>query len=137
MNGIALIISEIPLVLFEEIDLSRRIHERGGEKEVRFLYRHNDPVLPIWHEGQFKIVRWGNRKRHCRSLPPTGWTWLTTVEAGGWSPWNPELVDIPCNFGFENGVWFRIRQGVKGILVKDEEDLPIVYMICEANGCQC
>ena len=40
-------------------------------------------------------------------------------------------MDLPATFGYENGVWFRIRQGVRGLLVRTETGEPIVYMICE------
>ena len=30
-------------------------------------------------------------------------------------------MDIPASLGFEHGVWFRIRQGIRGILVPDEK----------------
>jgi hypothetical protein len=129
--GIALLQSEIPLELIEKDDLSRRIHERGGEREVRFLYRDYDPVLPVWYGGRLTFFRWGNRRRSCHSLPPTAWTWLESVEGGKWSPWAPELVDIPATFGLEGGVWFRIRQGIRGLLVHDELEQPVVYMMCE------
>ena len=31
----------------------------------------------------------------------------------------------------EGGVWFRIQQGIRGLLVPDERGLAVVYMICE------
>lgn len=129
-TGIALRWGELPLHLCRRHDLARRAYDRGGEAEAQFLYRDHDPVLPVWHEGQLLIVRWGNRRRRGR-LPYTGWTWRTTVEAGGWGPYGAEPVDIPANYGLEKGVWFRIRQGVRGLLVRDDDDTPCVYMICE------
>ncbi len=33
--------------------------------------------------------------------------------------------------GLERGVWFRIRQGIRGLLVPDEAGAAVVYMICE------
>ena len=40
-------------------------------------------------------------------------------------------VDIPVTFGLERGVWYRIRQGIRGILVPDERGIAVAYMICE------
>jgi hypothetical protein len=40
-------------------------------------------VLPVWLDGQLRIVRWGNRRGQSRHLPLTAWTSLATVEAGG------------------------------------------------------
>ena len=64
-------------------------------------------------------------------LPCTGWTWLKTVEAGGWSGFETSPVDIPATAGYEQGVWFRIRQGIRGVLAQDERGVSVVYMICE------
>ena len=129
--GISLMTSEVPLELLDQPELKRRLYTRGTEPELHFLHRDSRPVLPVWHEGQLRIVQWGNRDRHdARRLPLTGWTWQATIEAGGWSAWAPEVVDIPANFGLENGVWFHVRQGFKGLLVSNGRGEPVVYMIC-------
>ena len=128
--GIALVESEVPLGLVGRFDLERRLHTRGGEREFRFLWRDREPLLPVWVEGQLTFARWGSRQRKSR-LPPTGWTWRATVESGAWSALAPQPVLIPCNFGLEKGVWFRVRQGINGLLVHDEQDTPSVYIICE------
>jgi hypothetical protein len=60
-----------------------------------------------------------------------GWTWLSTVQDGYWRNLDPIPVDIPATLGLERGVWFRIRQGIRGLLVADERGLAVVYMICE------
>jgi hypothetical protein len=67
--GIALAWSELPTELIERHGLERRAHERGGEREVQFLYRDRHPCLPVWREGQLQIVRWGNRRGESRFLP--------------------------------------------------------------------
>ena len=69
--------------------------------------------------------------RESRRLPCTGWTWRTTVEAGGWNGFGAEPIDIPATMGLENGVWYQVRQGIRGLLVRDEQGTPRVYMICE------
>ena len=65
-GGIALAYSALPLELLEQDDLRRRLHERGGEREVQFLFRDHTPVLPAWHQGQLLLVTWGNRRRESR-----------------------------------------------------------------------
>ena len=52
------------------------------------------------------------------------------MEAGGWSQWSPSEAEIPATYGLENGVWFKIRRGMRGVLVLDPTRNPIVYMIC-------
>jgi hypothetical protein len=130
-GGIALSWNALPLEVLEQDDLLRRVHERGGEREIQFLFRDHTPILPVWHEGNLRLVRWGNRRRESRRLPCTGWTWLATVEAGGWSSCNAEPIDIPATMGLENGVWYQVRQGIRGLLVHDESGVSRVYMICE------
>ena len=130
-SGIALAYSEMPVDLIERAGLASRVHDRGGEKEVRFQYRDARPILPVWHEGQLKLVRWGTRRGQSAVLPPTGYTWLASVEAGRWAALNAEAVEIPATLGLENGVWFRIRQGLRGVLVADESRRPAVYVIVE------
>ncbi len=73
--GVALDGSELPVELIERHGLSARMHKRGGEREVRFLWRHRPALLPVWWDGRLHVVRWGNRDRAERRLPPTGWTW--------------------------------------------------------------
>ena len=119
--GIALAWSDLPTDLIGRHGLHRRVHERGGEREIQFLYRDRLPRLPVWRDGRLQVVRWGNGRGQSRFLPGTGWTWLSTLQKGaGGSGAIP--VDIPVTFGLERGVWFRIRQGIRGILVPDERD---------------
>jgi hypothetical protein len=130
-GGIALSGSALPLEMLEQEELRRRVHERGGEREVQFLFRDHTPLLPVWHEGRLLLVRWGNRRGESRRLPYTGWTWLSTVEGGYWTGYGAELVDVPATLGLEDGVWFQIRQGVRAVLVRDEAKTARVYLICE------
>ncbi len=129
--GIALAWSELPTELIGQHGLERRVHERGGEREVRFYFRDRSPRLPIWRDGQLGLARWGNGRGESRFLPRTGWTWLSTVQEGYWRELGPIAVDIPATIGLERGVWYRIRQGIRGILVPDERGHAVVYMICE------
>jgi hypothetical protein len=130
-HGIALAESELPLDLLARHALGRRMHQRGGDREVRFLYRDRNPRLPVWRDGRLQIVRWGNGCGRSRRLPLTGWTWHATIKEGYWANLHAVPVDIPAMLGFERGVWFRIRQGIRGLLVPDENGVAVVYMICE------
>lgn len=40
---------------------------------------------------------------------------------------------IPATYGFTNGVWFRIKQGVRGLLVRDREGEPVVFVVAEPS----
>lgn len=131
--GIALAYSELPLTLIDEFSLADRIHERGGEKEIRFYWQASPTLLPVWLHGRLQIVRWGNKDRDERKLPPTAWTWQETIEEGKWSELAPEPVVIPASFGLMNGVWFKVQQGMRGLLVHDREENPVVFMVCEPS----
>jgi hypothetical protein len=131
--AISLSLSELPIELIEQAGLSTRVHDRGGEKEVRFYWRAVPALLPLWWNGQLQVVRWGNRDRVERKLPPTGWTWKDTVEAGKWEALEPEPVDVPGAYAQMNGVWYRVKQGVRGLLVRTRAGEPVVYLICEPS----
>lgn len=126
MDGLAIPWSMLPEDLIERHQLARRAHDRGGEREIRFLRRARQPLLPVWYCGQFLIVPWG-----CRSgqLPRSGLTWQKTVEAGEWVPYRAEPVTIPAALGLQNGIWFHIREGAKGLIV--EHPVVAAYVIVE------
>jgi hypothetical protein len=128
-SAVALPVGELPDELVG--GLAARVHTRGAGREVRFDWRACPALLPVWWGGRLHVVRWGNRDRAERRLPPTGWTWKATVEAGRWAALSPEPVDIPAAYGLMNGVWFRVKQGMRGLLVRDQEGSPVVFMVCE------
>jgi hypothetical protein len=130
-TAIALAYSELPLSLIEENNLAERIHDRGGEKEVRFYWQANPTLLPVWWNGKLQVVRWGNKDRAERKLPPTGWTWQEKIEGDWWSALSPEPVDIPASYGLMNGVWYKVKQGMQGLLVHDREAHPVVFVVCQ------
>lgn len=127
MDGLALPYSEFSLELIERHRLQRFVHERGGEREFRFLRRARPALIPIWHAGQLRIVPWG-----CRTgpFPRNGLTWLQTVENGAWANQPVERIDIPAALGLQNGVWFRIRRGAQGLLA-ESGNLVAAYLIVE------
>ena len=131
--GIALAWSDLPTDLIGRHGLDRRAHVRGGEAEVRFLYRDRSPKLPVWRDGRLQVVRWGNGRGQSRYLPRTGWTWLNTVDGGGWRHLDAVPVDIPASLGLDRGVWYRVRQGMRGVLVPDERGAAVVYMVCQPS----
>jgi hypothetical protein len=131
LTAVALPRSALPLRLMEQHQLETLAHERGGEKELQFHLATARPLLPVWHEGQLRIVCWGCRRGDSRVLPVGGWTKRTTVESGYWSQGGVEEVAVPAALGLDGGVWYAIRQGVRGILVADESGVEHVYVVCE------
>ena len=106
--------SEHPLAFIEQHGPAKRVHDRDGQKERRFLHRDAERVLPLGYEGRLRLARWG------------GW-----VEEGKWAAREPEPVEIPATMGLEGGVWFKIQQGIRGVLVKDDGGNAAVYVVCE------
>jgi hypothetical protein len=132
--GVALALSELPVELIERHGLGRRIHDRGGEREVQFLFADAERLLPVWRNGQLQVLHWGNRRGESRHLPCTAWTQRDTIESGGWGERTIEPVIIPATMGVDKGVWYRIRQGIRGLVVHDERGCPRVYVICEPSS---
>ena len=130
-TAIALPTSELPDELLET--LAPRVHTRGAEREVRFDWRSAPALLPVWWNGSLRVVKWGNKDRAERRLPPTGWTWRESVEAGKWAALEPEPVDVTAAYALMNGVWYRVKQGVRGLLVRTLAGEPVVYLICEPS----
>lgn len=130
-TAVALPASELPDALLGM--LAARIHTRGSEKEVRFDWRSVPALLPVWWEGKIQILKWGNRDRAERKLPPTGWTWRETVEAGKWVGVEPEPVEVPAHYALMKGVWYRVKQGVRGLVVRTQAGEPVVYLVCEPS----
>jgi hypothetical protein len=129
MDGIALAFSELPLELIERHELSKLVHERGGEREFRFARQIRNAVLPIKRDGQVLIVPWGCR---AGTLPRSGYTWLTTVEAGEWTVHGAEEIIIPATAGIRNGIWFPVRQGIRGLFA-EVQGTAAAYMIVEPS----
>lgn len=132
-GGVGVALSALPEELVARHGLGRRVHGRGGEKEVRFLFRESDRVLPAWLGGRLQILRWGNRRGQSRALPCTGWVWRSSLEAGRLAEWRAEPVVIPASIAVDRGVWYQVREGVRGVAVRDEQGRPVVYVLVEPS----
>jgi hypothetical protein len=133
LSGIALTLSELPSELIARHGLGRRIHNRDGEREVQFLFADADRLLPVWRNGQLQVLCWGNHRGESPQLPCTAWTQIDTVESGSWGDRPIEPVVIPAPMSLDKGVWYRIRQGIRGLVVLDERGCPRVYVLCEPS----
>ena len=106
--------SAMPLDLIARHRLDRLTHERGGEKEVQFHLTSATACLPVSHEGQLRLMRWGCRRGESGVSPVGSWTKQATVESGFWSQCGAEPVDIPAALGLDGGMWYALRQGCAG-----------------------
>lgn len=128
-KGISILKARLRQELFEQYELANRITARSDQPELHFMY--TDPLvqLPVIHHGELVIYEWGNRGNKESRLPRTGWCRTESLTAGKWRWLSPESVEIPADFGLEKGVWFQIIQGIQGVVVNDENELPHVYMV--------
>jgi len=133
-TGIALALSELPIATLERHSLESRIFKRGGEPEVRFFFSDASRHLPVWHEGRLQIITWGSHRSESRFLPSGGWMTLPALKSNAFGELPVASIEIPATMGFEKGIWFRIRQGIHGILVKNERKQHIAYMLCEKSS---
>jgi hypothetical protein len=133
--GVSLRDCDIPSVLVARHGLARRAAKRADRIEFQFLYSDRRPRLPVIRHGRLQVVRWGNGRGQSRFLPRTGWTWLETVEAGGWRNLPCEPVEIPASYALERrGVWYLVERGVRGLLVPDERGAAVAYVVCEPSS---
>jgi putative SOS response-associated peptidase YedK len=136
-RALSILKNQIRQELFEQYELARLVHRRNetAEEEIWFDYaeRTKRVIIPAIVDGELGIYEWGDRNGKAK-LPKTGWCQKESLEAGKWRWLNPEPVDIPANFGLEKGIWFQIEQGIRGILVRDENEQPHVYMLTERSS---
>ena len=130
MDGIALAYSALPVELIELHQLSKLIHDRGGELELWFLKNVPHPILPVYHDGQYRIVAWGS---HTGQLPRSGVTWKETVESGRWSTSEAVQVEIPATLGLHNGIWFPINRGAQGVLVETPHETAVFVIVKQSS----
>jgi hypothetical protein len=136
LKGVALAYHALPLGFIEQHNLPARVHGRGGEREVQFLWADFLRVLPVWlPEGRLVLATWGNARDESRRLPLARWASLSTWASGGWTRYNAVLVDVPATLigdgRWDRLVWVGIRQGLHAVLARDEVGRPRVFPLCE------
>lgn len=126
---------DVPAKLIQKHHLEERMIQRSetAEKEILFMQRHRRPLLPIFYQGELHILPWGNRQRNIHV--PLAWSCeVATLESGTWSMYGPEPAEILANFGLERGTWFQIKEGIKGLIIHDQQEQPYVYMLLQPSS---
>jgi hypothetical protein len=85
----------------------------------------------VWLGGRLCVLPWGVRRGESQRLPVAAWTRLSTLEGGAWGELEPERVVIPASLGLDCGIWYGITEGVRGVVVRDEQERAVVYPIVE------
>ena len=125
--GISLAIHELPIPLVEKLQQRTIQRDVDAVREIRFLYVEKPAILPVWHDGQKKIYRWGNGGR--KDLPGGGWCRQESLEAGHWQHLRPELVEIPADYARQGQIWFQVPSSIQGLLIRDSQRQAHVYML--------
>ncbi len=132
-DAIALSVRDLPQKYHRHPAIQARLTGRGGDEEIQFFYDRKPfpPLLPILLEDQFRIVRWGNRDRRSKCLPHTGRVEHHELVQGCWQHANITEVIIVGNAALHRGVWFPLLEGIRGIFLRDEYDVPTVFMLMD------
>jgi len=130
-DGVSLSWREFPETLIDKYDLRQRVVKRAddSDREIRFVYRDRRRLLPVWAGGELHIWPWGPGAES--RLPQNGWCHQESLEAGRWSWMEPQPVEIPTSYALQNGVWYQLIGGVRGILVYDSQGFPHVYVLTQ------
>lgn len=126
---------DVPAKLIQKYHLEERMIQRSetAEKEILFMQRHRHPLLPVFYQGELHILPWGNRQKNIKA--PLAWSCeVATLKSGAWSMYGPEPVEILANFGLERGTWFQIKEGIKGLIIHDQQEQPYVYMLLQPSS---
>ncbi|QGJ68580.1 Hypothetical protein PBC10988_2410 [Planctomycetales bacterium 10988] len=136
--GISLSAREVTDAFIRYYRLSQRIVTRhpGADREIRFLLRDPHPQLPVFYQGRMTILPWGrapqetSRTQKTR-LPAGGWCPIESLKEGQWQHLKPEEVIIPATYGYEKGVWFLVKEGMRGVVILGDNRVPHVYMLTQ------
>ncbi len=125
-GGIGFKISKYSKKKLREYFSDEQIDEASKTGELNTFFWSKSAVLPVVVEGKDDLAEWGNKDKNV-SLPLTGWAREESINTGKWNHLNPSIVVIPAVKGFEKGVWFDIKGGIKGIIVS-KNDQRRVYI---------
>ena len=131
--GVSVPLADLPLALVERHALRERVFDRGGGPEVRFLWRANPALVPVWLDGRLVLARWGSRDRR-GPLPYGPMTREESVEAGRWVAARAVAADVPATYLLAGGVWTRLRHGCRALACPDPATgEPVAYLVCRAS----
>ncbi|PHS10661.1 MAG: hypothetical protein COA78_10895 [Blastopirellula sp.] len=130
-GAISLNQSELPIELIREFCLEGHGHARETTMEFWFQAWDAMPVLPVRFDTELTVLEWGNARRTSSKLPKGNWCRKESLDAGKWKWLKPQPVVIPANFAKEKkaGAWFLVTEGMRGIVVRDENSKQHVYML--------
>lgn len=87
----------------------------GGQVRVRL--QDKNPEVLVEQNGQLKLLRW-------KGLYP-----LEKLQKGFLQNASGARVHIKVNRAHQNGVWFHVREGIEGVLLKTPHKEPELYLL--------
>lgn len=82
-----------------------------------YAFKDRKPQLPVERRGQIIMAEW---KGYCS---------IDALKAGFFQGQRAELIEIPASRGHCGGIWFQIRTGIRGVLLKGPNKEKLVYML--------
>lgn len=64
-----------------------------------------------------------------RRVPFCGFIPVEQIKRGEWAAARPVPVIICASRAQSGGVWFQVRQGIQGLLLRDAQGKPAVYIL--------
>lgn len=99
--------------------------------ELASIYKVHPTQITLWKkqllEGAATVSEWPRSRSS--PLPRCRVIGHENLHAGEWRELEPEQVEIPATFGFDRGIWYRITQGIQGVMVRDANGSPVVYVV--------
>lgn len=124
-----------------DIDKKELLHFYEPEEIEQFkktgiglsFFWNREPTLPVQDSHhKVRLLNWGNRNKKI-NLPKTGWAKSESLKNSKWDYLKPKEVIIPAVKGYEKGVWFPIKKGIKGIVI-DKDGEQRVYMVTRQSS---
>jgi len=122
-------ISERELKKYYSPGLIKRFKDTG---RIESFFWQRDAVLPVAGKSGEQLMLWGNKDEAVK-LPKTGWAKEESLKQGKWDYLNPELVDVPIEWGYEKKTRFELPDGAKGLVVKKGDDRRVYMITKEAS----
>jgi hypothetical protein len=111
--------------------IKERTRTREGRPEMYFFLSDPERVLPVYLDGRTRVIQWGVRRGQDHRLPQTPWVVLADLESGHLASLEPEAVVIRATRAIDNGIWYEVVSGVRGVLVHHAQGMTVVYPLLE------
>lgn len=130
MDGVSLSWRLLPETIIERHGLKDRMIRRTdkADPEYQFLYRQRGAMLPVWYGDELRIFNWGSPARSS-PLPRCRVIGHEDLHAGIFQQLQPEAVEIPATFGLDRGIWYPVKEGIQGVMVREQDGSPVVYVV--------